>query len=110
MFGFFKVTRVCRSFLLIGFNRFQVAPSCFNWCSVVLGGSGCFRKFTRLFRVVVGCLSMFQCVQVVQLVLGQLGSSDCIWLSWFVMFCCFTFSQLCYDVIVVVFHVVALSL
>ena len=63
-----------------------MVPGCFNWGSVVLGGSGRFRQFTRLFRVVVGCFSMFQFVQVVQLVLGQLGSSDCIWLSWFVMF------------------------
>ena len=76
-----------------------MVPGCLYWCSVVLGGSGCFREFTRLFRVIVGYFRLFQFVKVVQLVLGQLGSSDWIWLSWFVMFCFFKLSQLCYVVV-----------
>ena len=44
---------------------------CFNWCSAVLGGSGCFRKFTRLFRVVVGCFSMFPFVSSRSACLGS---------------------------------------
>ena len=81
------VVLFCR-FVSIGFQWCQVVC---NSCSVVLGGSGCFRKFTILFRVVVGYFSLFQFVKVVQLVLSQQGSSDCIWLSWFVMFCFFSY-------------------
>ena len=51
----------------------------FNWCSVVLGGSGCGRILETLIEVVVGCFRLCQ-------VLGQLVSSGS------VCFCRFTCS------------------
>ena len=57
-----------------------MVPGCFNWCSVVLGGSGCFRKFTRLFRVVSVCFNAFKPFslslvnEVLQTVFGCHGS------------------------------------
>ena len=77
----------------------------FKWCQIVLIGVrlSWAVQVASVFRVVVGCFSLFQFVQVVQLVLGQLGYSDCIWLSWFVMFCFLKLSQLCYVVLGVFF-------
>ena len=63
LFGLFQVTRVCL-FLMVGFNWFQMVLGCFDWCLVVLGDSGCFRKFTKLPRVVVCCFIMFQFVSI----------------------------------------------
>ena len=58
LFGLSQVTLVCRCLCVVVIS-FQVVLGCFNWCSVVLGGSSCFRMCTRWFGAVVDCFKLF---------------------------------------------------
>ena len=83
---------------------------CFDWCSVVLGDSGCIRKFTKLPRVVVCRFIMFQFVSSRASCLEKIKFIKLYWvvMARFVFFAVLCFLN-CVKLFYVVFRVFALS-